>query len=94
MPVSVVVEPFVSRPVQHLLRQAATPCHNRPPECHIIDVQGQLYNLTSKYGNEEQLIELNKTLKDAGIMPLADIVINHRCACEQARTMHEVQQRV
>ena len=55
-------------------------------------MQGQLYNLTSKYGNEEQLIELNKTLKDAGIMPLADIVINHRCACEQVRTMHEVQQ--
>lgn len=32
MPVSVVVEPFVSRAVQHLLHQAATPCHNRPPD--------------------------------------------------------------
>jgi glycosidase len=39
---------------------------------------GQLYNLSSAYGNEQQLIELNEALKAAGIAPLADIVINHR----------------
>eukprot|EP00879_Flechtneria_rotunda_P030447 GHRR01033080.1.p1 GENE.GHRR01033080.1~~GHRR01033080.1.p1 ORF type:complete len:219 (+),score=42.37 GHRR01033080.1:447-1103(+) len=44
---------------------------------------GQLYNLTSGYGNEQQLMELNQKLKAAGIMPIADIVINHRCADSQ-----------
>jgi alpha-amylase len=39
---------------------------------------GQLYNLSSAYGNEQQLVELNEALKKAGIAPLADIVINHR----------------
>lgn len=39
---------------------------------------GQLYNLSSAYGNEQQLVELNEALKAAGIAPLADIVINHR----------------
>jgi alpha-amylase len=45
--------------------------------------QGQLYNLTSKYGNQEQLQDLNGELRKNGIAPCADIVINHRCACEQ-----------
>lgn len=39
---------------------------------------GQLYNLQSSYGNKEELIALNAALKEAGIVPLADIVINHR----------------
>lgn len=47
--------------------------------------QGQLYNLDSKYGNQEQLIELNKAIREAGMTPVADIVINHRCADEQVR---------
>lgn len=40
----------------------------------------QLYNLSSCYGNKEQLQSLTWTLNHAGIMPVADIVINHRCA--------------
>jgi glycosidase len=39
---------------------------------------GQLYKLDSHYGNEQQLKELLAQLKDGGIEPLADIVINHR----------------
>eukprot|EP00775_Hariotina_reticulata_P005433 gene5433-5666_t len=44
---------------------------------------GQLYNLTSAYGNEQELQQLVQSLKAAGIKPLADIVINHRCADSQ-----------
>lgn len=39
---------------------------------------GQLYKLDSCYGNSQQLQGLLQKLKDAGIDPLADIVINHR----------------
>jgi hypothetical protein len=40
---------------------------------------GQLYKLDSSYGSEQQLTELLTKLRDSGIDPLADIVINHRC---------------
>jgi hypothetical protein len=40
---------------------------------------GQLYKLDSCYGNSQQLQGLLQKLKDTGIDPLADIVINHRC---------------
>lgn len=42
---------------------------------------GQLYKLDSAYGSEQQLKELVAKLKESGIDPLADIVINHRCVC-------------
>mmetsp|Transcript_27047 Transcript_27047/g.80210 ORF Transcript_27047/g.80210 Transcript_27047/m.80210 type:complete len:514 (-) Transcript_27047:319-1860(-) len=58
------------------------PCSSSPvaPQGYM---PGQLYNLTSKYGTEEQLVDLNKALRAAGIAPMADIVINHRTACYQ-----------
>lgn len=40
----------------------------------------QLYNLDSCYGTKEQLQSLTWALNYAGIKPVADIVINHRCA--------------
>ena len=58
-----------------------------PPPSQSVAAQGylpgQLYNLDSKYGNKEELQALCQELKAAGIMPLADIVINHRCADEK-----------
>jgi glycosidase len=43
-----------------------------------------LYTLDTPYGSKSDLIELVKALRNAGIHPIADIVINHRCADEQA----------
>eukprot|EP00877_Chromochloris_zofingiensis_P005318 jgi/Chrzof1/14788/Cz09g16070.t1 len=56
------------------------PSQSVAPEGYL---PGQLYNLQSSYGNKEELIALNAALKEAGIVPLADIVINHRCADSQ-----------
>ncbi len=55
-----------------------------PPPSQSVAPQGylpgQLYNLKSAYGTEESLRALNIKLMQAGIRPVADIVINHRCA--------------
>ena len=48
----------------------------------------QLYNLTSSYGTKEELQSLTWQLNHAGIRPIADIVINHRCADIQNVTGH------
>ena len=52
---------------------------------------GQLYKLDSCYGNQQQLEELIGKLKEAGIDPLADIVINHRQAGRTGRLVLQPQ---
>ncbi|KAK9918323.1 hypothetical protein WJX75_003181 [Coccomyxa subellipsoidea] len=58
-----------------------------PPPSQSVSRQGylpgQLYNLQSLYGSAEELKELLAALKEAGLVPIADIVINHRCADAQ-----------
>lgn len=54
-----------------------------PPPSESVAPQGympgQLYNLDSAYGTRDQLKHLVGALKEAGIVPMGDIVINHRC---------------
>lgn len=58
-----------------------------PPPSKSVSPQGylpnQLYDLDSRYGSFEALVALNSALLEAGVRPLADIVINHRCADAQ-----------
>lgn len=55
-----------------------------PPVSDSVSKQGYLprdyYDLNSQYGTEAELREMIKTLQDYGLKPIADIVINHRCA--------------
>jgi Alpha amylase, catalytic domain len=58
-----------------------------PPPSNSVSRQGylpgQLYDLNTPYGTKEELMALLKQVRSAGIAPLADIVINHRCADKQ-----------
>ena len=53
-----------------------------PPPTKSVSDQGylpsDLYNLTSFYGNHDELTRCIRSMKDAGLCPVADIVINHR----------------
>ena len=55
-----------------------------PPPSDSIAPQGylprDLYNLNTKYGSMEQLRRTIACMGDYGLHPMADIVINHRCA--------------
>ncbi len=44
---------------------------------------GDLYNLNSKYGTEEELVACVRELQAHGIKVLGDAVLNHRCAQHQ-----------
>ncbi len=58
-----------------------------PPPSQSVSREGylpsELYNLNTPYGGKEDLIALCAALNDAGIRPVADIVINHRSAGKQ-----------
>ena len=55
-----------------------------PPPSDSVSCQGylprDLYVLNSRYGSEEELRDLLRELKGMNIKPVADVVINHRCA--------------
>ena len=61
-----------------------------PPPSQSVSRQGylpgQLYDLNTPYGSKEELTSLLKQFVEAGMAPLADIVINHRCADQQDET--------
>ena len=44
---------------------------------------GQYYNLNSSYGSPDELRAAVAEIKKAGLAPMCDIVINHRCADSQ-----------
>lgn len=58
-----------------------------PPPSQSVSREGylptELYNLNTPYGSKEELQQLCADLKEAGVRPMADIVINHRSAGKQ-----------
>eukprot|EP00922_Rhytidocystis_sp_ex-Travisia-forbesii_P054164 GHVS01080351.1.p1 GENE.GHVS01080351.1~~GHVS01080351.1.p1 ORF type:complete len:822 (-),score=115.13 GHVS01080351.1:330-2795(-) len=57
------------------------------PPSESVSGQGYMptrwYNLNSCYGSEDELIELNGAMRDKGVTPMLDLVINHRCGTKQ-----------
>ena len=55
-----------------------------PPPSQSVSSQGylpgDLYNLNSEYGSEQSLRDCLNAVRDRGLVPLADVVVNHRCA--------------
>ncbi|KAK9863728.1 hypothetical protein WJX84_007385 [Apatococcus fuscideae] len=58
-----------------------------PPPSRSVAPQGympgQYYNLNSSYGSPDELRAAVAEIKKAGLAPMCDIVINHRCADSQ-----------
>jgi alpha-amylase len=76
----------VQSAIPDLIKAGITHCW-LPPPSHSVSKEGylptQLYDLRTSYGDYHSLVSLNTSLLNAGIRPVADIVINHRCADEQ-----------
>eukprot|EP00921_Rhytidocystis_pertsovi_P020825 GHVQ01033188.1.p1 GENE.GHVQ01033188.1~~GHVQ01033188.1.p1 ORF type:complete len:852 (-),score=66.74 GHVQ01033188.1:255-2810(-) len=57
------------------------------PPSESVSAQGYMptrwYNMTSCYGTSDELLALNRCLRDIGITPMVDLVINHRCGTKQ-----------
>mmetsp|Transcript_48119 Transcript_48119/g.112510 ORF Transcript_48119/g.112510 Transcript_48119/m.112510 type:complete len:1507 (-) Transcript_48119:36-4556(-) len=58
-----------------------------PPVSDSVDSHGYLprqwYNLDSKYGSASELQRLVCSMHEQGIVPMLDVVVNHRCAAKQ-----------
>jgi alpha-amylase len=58
-----------------------------PPPSQSIAPQGylqsELYDVETPFGSQEDLKALTGALKEEGIIPMVDIVLNHRCAQRQ-----------
>merc|ERR1719161_1589171 len=69
------------------LRDAGVSMFWLPPPCDAADMHGYLprkwYNLDSKYGSAADLQRLILSMHEEGIVPMLDVVINHRCASQQ-----------
>ena len=68
----------------HMIREAGFTAVWMPPPTKSVSDQGylpsDLYNLNSFYGTHDELLRCIWAMQDNGICPVADIVINHRCA--------------
>merc|ERR1719335_370898 len=69
------------------LRNAGITMFWLPPPCDAADMHGYLsrkwYDLNSSYGSAGELEELIFGMHEAGMVPMLDVVINHRCASEK-----------
>jgi alpha-amylase len=58
-----------------------------PPPTHSVAPQGympgDLYNLNSAYGTEDELKQCIAEMHNHNILVLGDVVLNHRCAQKQ-----------
>lgn len=53
------------------------PSHSVSPEGYL---PGHLYDLNTKYGSKQELLDAIEALNKFGVKVVADVVINHRCA--------------
>jgi alpha-amylase len=60
-----------------------------PPSSQSLSREGYMpqdyWNLNTAYGTEQQLRDLLTDMREAGLLPMADVVLNHRCATRRGR---------